>query len=59
MTESNNMTRGLLEGGIELNRVCMLVKDYQKKYICIKEQSPIRAKEFTAKMWWRISTKWE
>jgi hypothetical protein len=51
------MTRGLLERGMKLNRVCMLVKDYQKKYICIKEQSPIHAKEFTAKMWWELYPK--
>ena len=54
--ESNYLTRGFLEIGMELNRVCMFVKDYQKKYICIKEQSPIHAKKFTAKMWWKLSS---
>ena len=55
MTECNNMTRSFLEGGMELNKVCMFVKDYQKKYICIKEQSPTSAKLYTTKIWWKLS----
>ena len=34
----NEFTRDMLKNGMELNKVCMFVKDYQKKYLFIKQE---------------------
>ncbi len=38
MDYSNKLTRILLETGIDINKVCLFVKDYQRKYIHMKNE---------------------
>ena len=54
---SNKFTRILLETGIDINKVCLFVKDYQRKYIHIKEQgaSDEILKAYTPEIWWKMS----
>ena len=49
----NAFTRDMLEGGMDINKVCMYVKDYQKKYLFIKQEGG-DYNAFTFKMWWKL-----
>ena len=46
-------TRKMLEGGMDINMVCMFVKDYQKKYLFIKQEGG-DYKLFTMEVWWEL-----
>ena len=54
MAEMKVMFSDLLEEGNELNMVCMFVKDYQKKYIGIKEMDPTECEMFTAEAYYKV-----
>ena len=51
--ECNLFTRKLLEVGMDINRVCLIIKEYQTKYIFIKENNFDLSQLFTAEMWWK------
>jgi len=52
----NKFTRDMLGAGMDINRICMFVKDYQKKYIEVKERGGEEfAKLFTFELWWKSS----
>ena len=52
----NQFTRDMLEAGMDLNRVCMYVKDYQKKYAVVKKGGGEElAKVYTLDYWWKMS----
>ena len=34
----NKFTRDMLQGGMDINKVCMFVKDYKTKYLYIKQE---------------------
>ena len=57
MSRSNEMTRKLLENKMDIDRVCILVKDYQFKYLAIKDEfgegDILHA--FTPEIWWKVS----
>ena len=48
-----NACKGLLETGTDINTVCMFIKDYQKKYLFIKQEGG-DYKAFTFEMWWEL-----
>ena len=52
MGECSNFTKGMIESGMDINKICEIVKNYQKKYIYVKNESPELAKLFTIKMWY-------
>ncbi len=54
---SNKLTRILLQVGEDINRVCLFVKDYQRKYIHIREEgAPAELlKQYTPDIWWKMS----
>ena len=54
---SNRFTKMMLEGGLCIDRICLFVKDYQAKYIHIREQggSEEQLKAFTPEMWFMMS----
>jgi len=39
-----------IESGMEINEICMFIKDYQKKYLFIKQEGG-DYKAFTMKIW--------
>jgi len=47
INESNKGTKVMLEKGISIDTTCMIVKNYQKIYILMKQESPILAQQFT------------
>ena len=49
----NEFTRKMLEGGMDINKLCVCVKDYQKKYLFIKQEGG-DYKAFTMKIWWEL-----
>jgi len=51
----NEFTRKMLELGMDINRICFFVKDYQRKYKHIKENDEELAKVFTFDYWWKWS----
>jgi len=57
MSRSNEMTRMFLENKMEIDRVCMLVKDYQFKYLAIKDEfgEGDILDAFTPEIWWKVS----
>ena len=42
----------MLEEGMNINTICSIIKEYQKKYLYIKSQDENLAKQFTMEMWW-------
>ena len=54
---SNKLTRILLQTGFDINKVCLFVKDYQRKYIHIREEgaSDELLKAYTPEIWWKMS----
>lgn len=54
---SNRMTKMLLEAGMDINKICLLVKDYQRKYCHIRDQGapPELLKAYTPDIWWKMS----
>ena len=53
MDECNLFTRKMLEKGMDINRVCLIIKEYQTKYIHIKELNFQLSQQFTFEMWWK------
>ena len=56
--ETNNFTRSMLKGGMSINKICMLIKDYINKYNYIKKNmSPEmwNKEPFTMKLWYELS----
>ena len=51
MERCSEITIKLMEGNMDLNKTCELVKDYQQKYIHIHKQNPVMAKDFTLELW--------
>jgi len=49
----NEFTRKMLKGGMDINKLCMFVKDYQKKYLFMKQEGG-DYKLFTMKIWWEL-----
>ena len=47
INESNKGTKEMLEKGMPIDTICMIVKNYQKIYIVMKQESPILAQQFT------------
>jgi len=57
MSRSNEITRKLLDGKINIDTIVVMVKDYQFKYLAIKEeygQGDI-LDAFTPEIWWKLS----
>jgi hypothetical protein len=54
---SNRLTRILLKAEIDINKICLFVKDYQRKYIHIREEgaSDELLKAYTPEIWWKMS----
>ena len=53
MNECNLFTRKILEAGMDINRVCLIIKIYQTEYIFIKENDFKLSQQFTFEMWWK------
>ena len=45
INESNEGTRVLLDKGMPINMTCKIIKNYQRCYICVKEENPQLAQE--------------
>ena len=55
---SNKLTKILLNGcELEINMVCLFVKDYQRKYIHLRNEgaSTELLKQYTPEIWWKMS----
>ena len=52
----NEFVRDMLKNGMELNKICMFVKDYQRKYLFIKQEGG-NYNAFTVEMWWKLGQK--
>jgi len=52
MDECSEFTRKTLKNGIDINTICGIIKEYQRKYLYIKSQDKELAKTFTMEMWW-------
>ena len=52
---SNTLTTILLQNGLKIDTVCLCVKEYQRKYVHIREEgaSPELLKAYTPEKWWR------
>lgn len=57
MDQCTEMTGLLLKGGLPINRIVEVVKDYQRKYILIKKESVHMARQFTIVKWWECQNK--
>jgi aryl carrier-like protein len=53
MNECCNFTKNMIEAGMDIDRICELVKDYQQKYIYIQNKCPDLAKKYTMEMWFK------
>ena len=51
MNECNVFTRKMIEAGMDINRVCVIIKEYQTKYIFIKGNYFKLSQRFTVEMW--------
>ena len=52
----NEFTIKALKEGISINTICVMVKDYQRKYKLIKEEGgEALAVKFTMEKYWKIS----
>ena len=47
----NEFTHEALKNNIKIDRICMFVKDYQRKYLSLKEKDPNAAKIYTIAVW--------
>ena len=57
MGECFTFTKAMMDAGMELNTICKIIKNYQQKYIYIKNENPEMAKLFTIEMWNRLNQK--
>ena len=57
MSRSNEMTRMFLENKMDIDRICVFVKDYQFKYLAIKDEfgEGDILDAFTPEIWWKVS----
>ena len=57
MSRSNEITRKLLDGKININTICVMVKDFQYKYLAIKDEygEGDILDAFTPEIWWKLS----
>ena len=53
MERCNDYTRHMLKGNMHINKICMFVKDYQRKYLFIKQEGG-DYKSFTMEVWWKL-----
>ena len=53
MNECNVFTRKMLEAGMDINRVCLIIKEYQTNYIFIKENDLKLSQQFAFEKWWK------
>jgi len=49
----NTFTRDMLKCGMSIDKICMYVKDYQRKYIYMKQQGA-DCSAFTFEVWWNL-----
>lgn len=54
MKQCNEFTHKALKAGLSINTTCALVKEYQVKYLYIKENDEKLAREFTIEMWVKL-----
>ena len=55
LEQTNTFTRKMLALNMDINKICMFVKDYTYKYNFIKEQSGEKnASTFTMDVWWQL-----
>ena len=52
MGECSKFTAEMLKQGVDINTICRIVKEYQRKYLYVKSQDKEWAKHFTMKVWW-------
>ena len=52
MSRSIELTKIMLENKMDLNTIGAIIKEYQTKYIYIKENAPELVSAFTPQMWW-------
>ena len=53
MNECNVFTRKMLDLGMDIEILCDIIKEYQTKYIFIKENDFKLSQQFTLEMWWK------
>ena len=60
MNQCKNLTNKLIMGCFSLDKICDLVKDYQKKYIVIHKFAPHMSKKFSLQIWHKhLKITWE
>jgi hypothetical protein len=52
------VTRDLLASGVSIDKICMFVRDYQRKYMYIKQEGG-DCNAFTFKVWWQLGQRGE
>lgn len=53
MTECKNATELMLKNDMDIDRVCELIKDYQLKYMLLKQEQPELCYKYDFKMWYK------
>ena len=53
MKKSQELTAALLDKKMNINTITAVVKEYQTKYLYIKENDPNLAKKYTPELWWK------
>ena len=49
----SHINKKMFEGGMDINRACLIIKEYQTKYIFIKEYNFELSQRFTGEIWWK------
>ncbi len=55
MEQSRDIVIKLIECNININEITRYVKDYQKKYLFIKQTNPEQLSLYTSLVWWQSS----
>ena len=56
MERCNDFVGEMLKQGVDINRICVFVKDYQKKYMYLKRQG-FDVSKFTFREWYENVSK--
>ena len=55
INQCNETTHKMLKAGVGIDTVCKVIKDYQQKYLYLKEEtSADQVKEYTFELYWKL-----
>ena len=56
INQCNETTHKMLKAGVGIDTVCKVIKDYQQKYLCLKDSGEFSAEQvkvFTFEFYWK------